>query len=316
MLNPSFNPHWQTDPLKSTRAGFGDAILNLGKSNPQVVVTTADLADSTKIEAFKQAYPNRFFDLGVAEQNLAGVGAGLAAAGLIPFCTSYAMFSPGRNWDQLRNSICYPQANVKLVSSHSGLSVGPDGATHQALEDIALTRVIPNLTVISPCDYHQARLATLASANIRGPVYLRLSRPETPQITTPSTPFQIGQNQTLCFGDTATIVSTGLLVSECLKAAAETGAEVINVHTIKPLDIDSIIQSTSKTDKLIVVEEHQRAGGLGSAIFEAFIDRGIPLPPTKHLAVNDQFGQSGTPEELLEAYALTWTHILTAIQSL
>jgi len=316
MINSFFNKNWSKSTKKSIRDGYGDALVELGKNNPQVVVLTADLSESTKVDAFKKAYPDRFFDLGVAEQNLIGVGGGLAATGLIPFCSSYAMFSPGRNWDQLRNSICYSNLNLKLVSSHAGLSVGPDGATHQALEDIALTRVIPNLTVISPLDYHQAYQATLAAADLLGPIYLRLSRSASPQITCPETPFTIGLAQTLTYGQAVTLVSTGIMVSECLKAAAEIDAEVINLHTIKPLDISTIINSCKKTGKLIVVEEHQQAGGLGSAVLESLVGAGFLPPKIKLMAVPDQFGQSGTPEELFAAHGLTWEHIIQAFHDL
>lgn len=313
-LNPSLNlnSHWAKDPKTSTRAGFGDALLQLGRINPKVVAVTADLKDSTKVSQFAATYPDRFIDVGVAEQNLIGTAAGLAAAGLIPFCTSYAVFSPGRNWEQLRNTVCYSRLNVKLTSTHAGLSVGADGATHQALEDIALARVLPHLVVISPADYHQAYRATIAAARLNSPVYLRLSREDSAPITTTHTPFDIGSAQILRFGNAVTLVATGLMVAEALQAASAIDAEVINVHTIKPLDITTIAASTTKTHKLIIIEEHQRAGGLGSAIFEAFVQANIPLPPTQHLAVNDQFGQSGSAEELLTAYGLTWHHIVTA----
>lgn len=312
MLNPELNLNsgWQASVKDSTRQGFGDALVQLGKLNPQVVVLTADLKESTKVDKFAITYPNRFFDVGVAEQNLMGVSGGLAASGLIPFCSSYAAFSPGRNWEQFRNTVCYSNLNVKVVSTHAGLSVGPDGATHQALEDIALTRPLPNLAVISPADYHQAYFATIAAANQSSPVYLRLSRETSYSVTTHQTPFELGKAQVLRFGDRVTLVATGLMVGEALKAAEELDAEVINIHAIKPLDINTISQSLQKTNKLIVVEEHQQAGGLGSAIFEAFIQSGLSLPPTKHLAVADQFGQSGTSEELLNAYGLTWQHII------
>jgi transketolase len=314
MLNESFNLEWQKSDKKSTRDGYGDALLELGKINPNVVVVTADLAESTRTEKFGKSYSDRFFDVGVAEQNLMSVGGGLAATGLIPFISSYAMFSPGRNWEQLRNTVCYGNLNVKIASSHAGLSVGPDGATHQALEDIALTRVLPNLTVISPCDYHQARLATFGVANLRGPVYLRLSRLSTHQITTSRTLLEVGKAQTLCFGDAVTLVSTGVMVAECLQAAAEIDAEVVNIHTIKPIDIETIIQSVKKTKRLIVVEEHQQAGGLGSAVLEALAEKSY-YPPVKLMGVADQFGQSGTAEELLEAYGLTWHHIIKTYKS-
>lgn len=318
MINPDLNLNfkWENDNKSSTRDGFGDALTQLGKTNPQVVVVTADLKESTKVNNFADTYPEHFFDVGVAEQNMMGISAGLAAADFIPVCTSYAVFSPGRNWDQIRASVCYSNANVKIVSSHAGLSVGPDGATHQALEDIALTRVLPNLMVISPADFNQAKMATTAMCKHIGPTYLRLSREPSLQITSDKTPFKLGKAQTLRFGDQVTLVATGLMVAESLKAAQEIDAEVINIHTIKPLDIKTIIQSTQKTGKLIIVEEHQQAGGLGSAIFEAYIQTGVSLPPTKHLAVRDQFGQSGLAQELLSAYGLTWEHIVQAFSDL
>lgn len=317
MINPhgDFNQEWQQSEKKSSRDGFGDGLLELGKTNKKVVVLTADLAESVRVEAFAKMYSDRFYDVGVAEQNMIGIGAGLSSLGFIPFCSSYASFSPGRNWDQIRQSVCYANANVKIASGHSGLSVGPDGAVHQALEDIALTRVLPNLTVISPCDYAQARLATFAIAESLGPVYLRLSRLSTHQITTTRTLLEVGKAQTLRYGEKVTICATGIMVAESLQAAEEIDAEVINIHTIKPLDIDTIIQSVKKTGKLIVIEEHQIAGGLGSAILESLILNHKSIPPTKLMGVSDQFGQSGTPEELLEAYGLTWHDIINKYKS-
>jgi len=315
MLNPNLqlNSAWFNSTPKSTRDGFGDALVELGGTNEKVVVLTADLKESTKVEAFATKFPHRFYDVGVAEQNLAGMSGGMASTGLIPFCTSYAMFQPGRSWDQIRNTICYSHLNVKIVSSHAGLTVGPDGATHQALEDIALTQSIPNLTILSPCDYQQARLATFAAAQYQGPVYLRLSRAPSHQITTLKTTFEIGKAQTLRFGESCTIIATGMLVAESLKAAEELDAEVINVHTIKPLDIDTILQSVKKTKKVIIAEEHQITGGLGSTIATALAEK-YPVP-TRFVAVQDKFGQSGTADELLKMYGLTWEHIIAAAKS-
>lgn len=315
MLNSFVNPHWQTDPKPSIRQGCADALVKLGKTQPNVVVVTADLAESTKVDAFAKAYPDRFFDVGVAEQNLMGIGGGLAAVGLIPFCSSYAMFHPGRDWDQLRNTVCYSHLNVKIIATHAGLSVGPDGATHQALEDIALTRIIPGLTVISPCDYQQTYQATLAAASHLGPVYLRLSRESAFSITTAATPFKLGQAQILRYGAAVTLVATGLMAAEALKAAEEIDGEVINIHTIKPLDVTTISQSLRKTKKLIVVEEHQVAGGLGSAVLEALVAAGEPVPAAKLIGVTDQFGQSGTADDLFTAYGLTWEHLIQAYRS-
>lgn len=315
MVNPSLHLHanWQHSIKRATREGFGVAITELGITNESILVLTADLADSLKLNSFIDAHPHKFFEIGIAEQNMVGIAAGLASTGYIPFICSYAVFSPGRNWDQIRVSVCYANANVKIVSSHAGLSAGPDGAVHQALEDIALVRTLPNMTVVSPCDYEQAKQATAAIATHTGPTYLRLYRHQGPAITTANTPFKLGKAQTLRFGKSVTIVATGLMVAESLRAAEELDAEVINIHTIKPLDIDAILQSVKKTGKLIVVEEHQVAGGLGSAITEELAK--ICPVLTRFIAVRDRFGQSGSPEELLESYGLTWEHIISAYKT-
>jgi transketolase len=312
MFNPDLhlNPNWSKETSLATRDGFGASLVDLANQKSEIIVLTADLADSLRLESYKTAHKDRFLEIGIAEQNMVGIAAGLAAEGFIPVITSYGVFSPGRNWDQIRVQLGYSQLNVKIVSSHVGLITGPDGAVHQGLEDIALARAIPNLSVLCPVDYHQAIKATRDLIYHPGPAYLRLSRPNSPQITAAQTPFSLGQAQIIRFGTTVTLVATGSMVAEALKAAAEIDAEVINIHTIKPLDIKTIFQSLQKTGKLIVIEEHQQAGGLGSAIFEAFVHAGMPLPPTKHLAVTDQFGQSGTSEELLEAYGLTWHHLI------
>ncbi len=315
MLNPNLhlNTSWFNSAKKSTRDGFGEALVELGETNKQVVVLTADLKESTKVEAFATKYPDRFYDVGVAEQNLAGISAGMASTGLIPFCSSYAMFQPGRSWDQIRNTICYSHLNVKFVSSHAGLTVGPDGATHQALEDLALTQSIPNLTIVCPCDYEQAKLATFAIAESWGPVYLRLSRASSHQITTSKTPFELGKAQILKFGESCTIITTGTLVAESLKAAEEINAEVINIHTIKPLDTNTILQSVKKTKKVIIAEEHQQIGGLGTTVAQVLAEH-YPVP-MRFVGVKDKFGQSGTADELLKAYGLTWEHIIASAKS-
>jgi len=310
MHNPDLqlDPVWQSSPQKSTREGCGEALVELGQDNDQIMVLTADLAESTKVESFKNHYPDRFIEIGIAEQNLMGVAAGLASTGLIPFCSSYAVFSPGRNWEQLRASVCIANQNVKIIGSHAGLSVGPDGATHQALEDIALTQVLPNLTVLSPCDYQQAKQATIAAANLKGPVYLRLSREASHVITTAKTVFTVGKAQVMRYGESCTIIATGLMVAESLKAAEELNAEVINIHTIKPLDRETILQSVAKTKKVIVAEEHQIIGGLGSRIAQLLAEE-LPTP-MRFIGVKDMFGQSGTAAELFEHYGLTWEHIV------
>lgn len=299
------------DKMLATRDGFGQALLELGVKNQDVVVLTADLAESTRAEAFGQKWPERFVEVGVAEQNLVGVAAGLAVSGKIPFATSYSVFSPGRSWDQIRVSVCYNQANVKIVGSHAGLTVGPDGATHQALEDIAMTRVLPHLTVLVPADAEEARQATLAAAAHQGPVYLRLGREPVPAVTKPDSKFYIGKARVMRAGKDVTVVTCGTMVSVALEAARQFATEngpqleVLNLHTIKPLDIDTIAKSLHKTGILLTLEEHQVAGGLGSAVLEGLVAKGIHLPAKiKMMGMNDQFGQSGTAAELLEKYGL------------
>lgn len=303
----------------ATRDGYGEGVLEAGKDNKDIVVLTADVTESTRNESFKNKYPNRFFSVGVAEQNLAGIAAGLALSGKIPFMASYATFSPGRNWDQIRVSICYSNANVKIVGAHAGISVGADGATHQALEDLALTRVLPNLTVISPADAKEAKKATIAAAKHQGPVYIRLHRSNTPIMTLEKTPFEIGKAQVWAKGSDITICATGPMVYQALEAAQELQkehhikAEVINVATIKPLDKETILKSAKKTKKVITVEEHQIAGGMGSAIAELLSEE-FPVQIAR-IGVNDTFGESGQPELLLEKYGLTAQHIVNkAIQ--
>ncbi len=302
--------------LKATREGYGEGLLAAGLKNPQVVALTADLTESTKASAFKDKFPNRFFNVGVAEQNLIGVAAGMALCGKIPFASSFAVFSPGRSWEQIRLSVCYQQANVKIVGTHAGVTTGPDGATHQALEDIALTRCLPHLTVISPCDYHQAIKATLASAEHQGPVYLRLFRDKTPVMTSASTEFTIGQAQIFRKGTDLTIISTGPLTFQALLAAESLqkesiSAEVINLHTIKPLDLPTILKSVQKTQCLVTVEEHQVMGGMGSAVVEA-LAQAYAAPVTEMIGIKDSFGESGTAQELLVKYQLDAPSIVKA----
>jgi transketolase len=293
---------------RAPRDGFGDGLVILGERNPAVVVLTGDLADSTRVSGFRDRFPDRFFQVGVAEQNMMGIAAGLAICGKIPFCSSYATFSPGRNWDQLRVSVCYSEANVKVAGAHAGLSVGADGATHQALEDIAITRVLPNMTVVVPCDYHQTLKATIALAEHRGPAYFRFGRERTPVFTTPETPFELGRAQMLRHGSDLTIVACGPLVLEALKAARALAAEgiearVLNFHTIKPLDVETLVAAARETGALVTVEEHQVHGGLGSAVAEALA---LHHPaPIEMVAMPDSFGESGRAEELLEKWGLT-----------
>lgn len=303
--------------MAATRDGFGKALLELGETNKDVVVLCADLAESTRVLAFKEKYPERYVELGVAEQNLATVGSGLANYGKIPFIASYAAFSPGRNNEQIRTTISLNQVPVKIAGMHAGISVGPDGATHQALEDLALMRVQPHMTVISPCDAEEARKATLAAAAHPGPVYLRFARWNTPVMTTSETPFEIGKAEVFWESDhkpEVLIVATGPLVYEALLAAEQLEhtlpCVVLNVHTIKPLDIATIVQYATEAGAVVTVEEHQVAGGLGSAVAER-LAQSKPVP-IEFVGVKDQFGQSGEPKELLEYYQLNAKAIAAA----
>ncbi len=298
------------------RKGFGRGLLNAGKVNVNVVAACADLTESTQMSLFKKEFPERFVEVGVAEQNLVTVGSGMAAMGKIPFVSSYAAFSPGRNWEQIRTTICLNDRPVKIVGSHAGVSVGPDGATHQMLEDIALMRVLPNMVVIAPGDSLEAERATLAMASDQRPNYIRLAREATPIVTTDKTPFEIGKAYVYKEGSDLTIMSTGTMTYQALAAAAKLEkdgihAEVIHIPTIKPLDEKTIIASAKKTGKVITVEEGQIIGGLGGAIAELLSQ----TSPTKviRMGMQDRFGESGKPDELLEHFGLTAKHI--AIQA-
>ncbi len=304
-----------SQPHKATRDGYGEGVVKAGRKNRNVVVLTADLAESTRSRLFAQEFPDRFIEVGVAEQNLMGIGAGLALAGKVPFVASYAVFSPGRSWDQLRVSVCYSQANVKIIGGHTGLTVGEDGATHQALEDIAMTRVLPNLTVIYPCDALEAEKATVASAEYVGPVYIRLSRFPSPLITTRDTPFEVGRAQVMKKGKDVTLIASGPLLGKVLQAAAvlakkNVSAEVINLHTIKPLDEKTLLTSLNKTKAVVTVEEHQMYGGVGSTVAE-FTAQNCPVP-IEFVGMPDHFGESGKPEELLIKYGMDVPHIVHA----
>lgn len=309
----------QNIELKACRDGFGEALLDLGNKNKDVVAVSADLAESTRCLDFGKKYPSRFFEVGVAEQNMAGVAAGLALEGLIPFICSFAVFSPGRNWEQIRISICYNKANVKIISSHAGLNVGEDGATHQAIEDIALMRVLPNMTVIAPCDFEETKKAILAAAKIKGPVYIRYGRGKTAVITSKQSKFQIGKADILRQGKDVTIIACGPMVAEALKAAEELArqkisVEVINCHTIKPIDKATIIKSAKKTKKVITVEEHQVNGGLGSTVAEV-LSQNCPVR-LKIIGMPDKFGESGTAKQLLDKYGLNYLNIINKIKLL
>jgi transketolase len=299
------------------RNGYGEGMLALGKENPNVIILCCDLTESTRSQAFAEAYPDRFVEVGVAEQNLAGLGAGMAHEGKIPFITSYATFSPGRNWDQIRVSICYSGNNVKIIGSHAGISVGPDGATHQAMEDIAITRVLPRMTVLVPADAIEARKATIAAAKMNGPVYIRLAREKTPQFTTEETPFEIGKAFVFRPGNDCTIAAAGPQVYYALQAAEELSAkgiecEVINLVSVKPLDAPALVKSVKKTGCIVTAEEHQIMGGVGSAVAEA-LGQNYPVPQ-EFVAMPDHFGESGEPNELIAKWGMDKNAIVNAVK--
>jgi transketolase len=301
------------------RKGFGRGLLEAGKRDVNVVAACADLTDSTQMGLFKAEFPDRFVEIGVAEQNLVTVGSGLSAMGKIPFVSSYAAFSPGRNWEQIRTTICLNDRPVKVVGSHAGVSVGPDGATHQMLEDIALMRVLPRMVVIAPCDSVEAEKATLAMAADKRPNYLRLAREATPVITTAETPFEIGKAQVFHSGEDVTIIATGTMTYQALLAAESlykdgVSAEVIHVATIKPLDAETILKSVRKTGVVVTAEEGQIIGGLGGAIAELLSEN---HPAKLHrIGMQDRFGESGAPDELLEHFGLTAKQIRLAAHAL
>lgn len=302
---------------KPTRYGYGDGLVELGKENSNVVALCADLTDSTRTGEFKKVFPERFIEIGIAEQNMMSMAAGLSLVGKIPFISTYAVFCPGRNWDQLRVSVAYNNANVKFTGAHSGVSVGPDGATHQALEDIALTRCLPNVTVLAPCDYLETKKATIAAGRMEGPVYLRFAREATPVFTTDDTPFEIGKANIFREGNDATIIACGPLVYEALLAAEELSKENINVqvidnHTIKPLDEETIIKAAEKTGAIITAEDHQVMGGMGSAVAET-LAKNFPVP-MEMIGAQNRFGESGSPEELMKLFGLTMRDIIKAVK--
>lgn len=310
------SPHLFHEPKQeATRTGFGEGLVAAGERDERVVALSADLTESTRMAPFRDRFPERFIEVGVAEQNLATVAAGLSLAGKIPFITSYAGFSPGRNWEQIRTTIALNETDVKVIGSHAGVSVGPDGATHQALEDIALMRVMPGMRVIYPCDSLEARKATEAIAASVGAVYLRLARADTPVFTSEATPFQIGKGQVFFEGEEAAIISSGPLVYEALVAAREleedgVSVRVINMATIKPLD-EKLILEAAQTGAVVTVEEAQVAGGLGGAVAELLSEKN-PVP-IKRVGVRDRYGTSGEPRELLDHFELTAPYIKRAV---
>ncbi|HRS59540.1 MAG TPA: transketolase C-terminal domain-containing protein [Bacteroidia bacterium] len=301
--------------IKSTRAGFGDALFEVGMKNKDIVALSADLSDSVKMTKFRQAFPERFFQVGIAEANMIGIAAGLATGGKIPFTGTFANFSTGRVYDQIRQSVAYSKKNVKICASHSGLTVGEDGATHQILEDIGLMKMLPNMTVINTCDYNQTRQAVHAISDFDGPVYLRFGRPDVPNFIPGDMPFEIGKGIILNEGTDITVFATGHLVWKALlacKILEEKGisAEIINIHTIKPLDKELILNSVQKTLCAISVEEHQKSGGMGESI-AALLSAELPVF-FEVVGVNDVFGESGKPEELLTKFGLSENHIVEA----
>lgn len=301
----------------ATREAYGEALAELGKKNPDIVVLDADLAKSTKTIDFGKQYPHRFFDMGVAEQNMLGTAAGLAAAGKIPFCSTFAVFATGRAFDQLRNSIAYPRLNVKICASHAGITVGEDGASHQSVEDIALMRSVPNLTVFIPADAVETKKAVMSAAEIKGPVYIRLGRMAVPVLHEENFVFEPGKALLMKEGTDATIIATGIMVAEAIAAArqlAEEGLDVrvLNVHTLKPLDVEAVINAARDTKAIVTAEEHSIIGGLGSAVAETVCEH-YPVPVYR-VGIPDTFGESGTPAELIERYGLTARHLVEAVR--
>ncbi|PIU45540.1 MAG: transketolase [Ignavibacteriales bacterium CG07_land_8_20_14_0_80_59_12] len=303
---------------KATRYGFGEGLVAAGEKDPRVVVLGSDITGSVMTSMFRDRFPDRFFSLGIAEQNATTVAVGLALTGYVPFMSTYGVFASARNLDQLRVSVCYNEANVKIGGGHAGISVGPDGATHQALEEIAVTRVLPHMTVIVPCDAVEMKKATIAAAEeITGPVYLRFGREAVPLYTNESTPFKVGRAEVFREGSDVSIIACGAMVWEALVAAEELSkdeidARVINLHTIKPIDRDAIILAARETGAIVTAEEHQIHGGLGGAVAEVVV-RGHPVP-MEFVAVNDRFGESGDPDELMRAFGLTHREIIAAVK--
>ncbi len=300
---------------KDTRSGFGAGLYELGNQNENVVALCADLTGSLKMDAFAKEHPDRFFQAGIAEANMIGVGAGLALNGKIPFVGSFAAFVTGRVYDQIRQSVAYSETNVKIAASHAGITLGEDGATHQILEDLGLMKMLPNMVVINPCDYNQTKAATIAAGNYQGPVYLRFGRPGVPNFTPEDQEFVIGKAVNLIEGKDVTIFATGHLVWEAIQAAEALeqegiSAEVINIHTIKPLDVEAVLNSVAKTKAVVCAEEHFIAGGMGESI-ASVLAANAPAP-VEFVAINDKFGQSGTPAQLMKAYGLDAEHIVEA----
>jgi transketolase len=309
-----FNENYNKD-LDATHDGFGTGLVKLAKINNNVVGLCADLTESTRMDGFAKQFPERFFEVGVAEQNLAGLSAGLALSGKVPFMASYAVFSPGRNWDQIRVSICYSKANVKIVGAHAGLSVGADGASHQALEDIAMMRVLPNIIVVVPADDIEAEKATIAIGEHTGPSYIRLGREKVPSISRTDTQFKLGKANQILSGNDVTIIACGQMVARAVTAAKKLDGKlsvgVINMHTIKPIDKQAIIEAAKTSGAIVTAEEHQIIGGLGSAVAEVLSEN--HQVPLVRVGVHDHFGESGAPDILMEHYGLGVDDIIEAV---
>ena len=321
-LNPKLFSDIKKIKQVSIRQGFGEGLLIAGDNDESVVALCADLTQTTRMNLFAEEYPERFFETGIAEQSMAAVASGMAAMGKIPFISSYAMFSPGRNWEQIRTTICYNNMPVKIAGAHAGVSVGQDGGTHQAIEDIALMRVIPRMIVLAPCDAIEAKKATIQAAQIDGPVYIRLARADTPIITTDETPFEIGKAEVFFRPDgdaDVGVIVIGTLVYNAIRVAKDLDDEgirvrVLNLSTIKPLDLDAVVKLAQQTGKIVTIEEHQVAGGAGSAVAEVLAQ--IAPVPMRFIGVHDMFGQSGTPEELIVHYGMDVKSIKNIIREI
>ena len=303
--------------LKASRAGFSNAIMDLGKENPNVVVLGGDVSPSVKTDVFRDAYPDRFFSVGISEQDMMGTAAGLAVAGKIPIASTYGEFATGRPFDQIRQSIAYSEMNVKICASHCGLTVGPDGATHQSLEDVAIMRVLPHMNVLTPCDANQTYKAVKESIKYNEPFYIRFYRDNSPNFTNPDAPFEIGKADTLIKGGDCTIIASGLLVWESILAVEELhkqgiSARLVNMHTVKPIDSDTIVKCAKETGCIVTAEDHQKAGGLGGAVAEVLAQE-YPAP-VEFIGANDTFGESGSGHELMQKYGISSEHIVEAVK--
>jgi transketolase len=317
VLKVETNIDFNSVELKLTRQGYGEGLVEAGKRNKDVVALGADITASVKVDMFRDTFPERFFSIGIAEQNHIGIAAGMSLSGKVPFVTNYGVFLAGRAWDQIRTTVCYSNLNVKLGGAHGGISVGADGATHQALEEISIMRCLPNMRVVVPADYHETKKATIAAAETYGPIYVRFGREKVPVVTNENTPFELGKAYCLREGSDAAVIACGAMVYESLVAAEELSKEGINVmvvnnHTIKPMDKDAIIEAAEKTGGVVTAEEHQLAGGMGSAVVE-ILAQNYPVP-VKMVGVNDRFGESGDPEVLMKAFGLTSKEIVAAVK--